>query len=96
MASDDLDPVTQITHSFASNTMRTFDYDSTGNRKRTQRDDSNGDVFAYNLSDQVNGVQLNVANPARRPLLRPISLAMPMSCAPADSDNVKCLDLGLH
>jgi hypothetical protein len=51
MASDDLDRVTQITHSFASNTMRTFDYDSTGNRKRTQRDDSNGDVSAYNLSD---------------------------------------------
>jgi RHS repeat-associated protein len=73
-AYDNLDRVTHIGHSFAPfPTTRTLDYgyDSVGNRLWTQRDGGSGDVFRYDLNDQVNGVWLNVINPTATPPPRP-------------------------
>jgi RHS repeat-associated protein len=65
---DNLDRVTRITHAL-NGTTRTFDYDydSVGNRKWTKRDGSNGDVFGYDLNDQVIAVLLDIPNPDRTP-----------------------------
>jgi len=48
-----------------------YDYDSVGNRKWIKRDGGNGDVFAYDLADQVNGVKLDVPNPSATPTPTP-------------------------
>jgi RHS repeat-associated protein len=65
-AYDVLDRVTNITHSLANNATRTFDYgyDSVANRKWTRRTGNVGDLFLYDLNDQVAGVWLNVSNPS--------------------------------
>jgi RHS repeat-associated protein len=62
---DALDQVTSIVHAL-NGTTRRFDYayDNVGNRKWTKREGNVGDVFGYDLADQVTGVQLNVANPS--------------------------------
>ena len=61
---DALGRVTNVTHSLSGDT-RTLDYayDNVGNRKWTKRDNGNGDVFGYDLSDQVMAVKLNIASP---------------------------------
>jgi YD repeat-containing protein len=62
---DVLDRVTSVAHAL-NGTTRTFSYGydtNSNNRKWTQRDGANGDVFSYDLADQVTGVQLDVANP---------------------------------
>jgi RHS repeat-associated protein len=61
---DALDRVTNISH-VLNGTTRTlgYAYDSVSNRKWTKRDGGNGDVFAYDLNDQVTTTLLNVANP---------------------------------
>lgn len=65
---DVLDRVTHIDHAFATGggDTRTFDYayDSVSNRKWTKRDGGHGDVFGYDLNDQVTATQLDVADPA--------------------------------
>lgn len=65
---DALDRVTNLSHAL-NGTPRTFDYayDSVSNRKWTKRDGGNGDVFAYDLNDQVTTTLLNVANPNTTP-----------------------------
>jgi RHS repeat-associated protein len=71
---DPLDRVTWITHSFTSGG-RGFNYGyddvSVGNRKYIRRTGTTlgdkGDVFSYDLADQVSGVQLNVASPQSTP-----------------------------
>jgi RHS repeat-associated protein len=67
-AYDGLDRVINITHSL-NGTTRTldYDYDVVGNRKWTKRDGGNGDVFGYDLADQVNAVKLDVQNPSATP-----------------------------
>ena len=59
-----LDRVTNLSHAL-NGTTRTFDYayDSVSNRKWTKRDGGNGDVFGYDLNDQVTATLLNVGNP---------------------------------
>jgi len=44
---------------------RTFDYgyDNVGNRNWTKRDGGTGDVFGYDLNDQVTVTKLNITNP---------------------------------
>ena len=66
---DNVDRVTRITHAL-NGTTRTFDYDydSVGNRKWTKRDGGNGDVFGYDLNDQVIAVLLDVPHPDTTPL----------------------------
>src|SRR5712691_9407041 len=61
---DALDRVTHITHSLVGDT-RTFDYayDNVGNRNWVKRDSGTGDVFDYDLNDQVTVAKLNIANP---------------------------------
>ncbi len=61
---DELDRATNISHAL-NGTTRTLDYayDSVGNRKWAKRDGGNGDVFGYDLSDQVTATQLDIANP---------------------------------
>ncbi len=44
-----------------------YGYDSVGNRKLTQRDGGNGDVFDYDYADQVTAVKLNIPNPRTTP-----------------------------
>ncbi|MBV9007547.1 MAG: RHS repeat protein [Verrucomicrobia bacterium] len=53
-----------ITH-FLNGTTRTltYQYDSVGNRQWVKRDGSLGDAYGYDLADQVNATQLNIANP---------------------------------
>jgi len=56
--------VTHITHALVGGT-RTFDYayDNVGNRSWAKRDGGTGDVFGYDLNDQVTAVKLDIANP---------------------------------
>jgi YD repeat-containing protein len=70
---DLLDRVTHITHTLNVRNTRTFDYgyDSVGNRKWTKRDGDTGDVFGYDLADQVTAVKLNIANPDTTPTPTP-------------------------
>jgi RHS repeat-associated protein len=64
---DALDRVTNISHSFVSDPLgpRTFAYayDSVSNRKWTKREGGTGDIFGYDLNDQVTATLLNVGNP---------------------------------
>jgi len=64
-AYDALDRVTWVTHALNGNTRRlTYGYhDNSNNRKWAQRDLANGDVFGYDLADQVTAAKLNIANP---------------------------------
>jgi RHS repeat-associated protein len=66
---DGLDRVTHISHGL-NGTTRTFDYayDSVSNRKWTKRDGGNGDVFGYDLNDQVTATKLNITNPDTTPV----------------------------
>ena len=70
---DALDRVTWVTHSFTNNVGRWFNYgyqQNTDNRKFVRRwngQNDNGDIFAYDLADQVIGVQLNVVHPDTAP-----------------------------
>jgi RHS repeat-associated protein len=70
---DSLDRVTHIAHSLAGGNARTFDYgyDSVGNRKWIKRDGGNGDVFRYDLADEVTAVKLNIAHPDTTPTPTP-------------------------
>jgi len=74
---DGLDRVTWITHSLNGTTRQfNYGYDTNSyNRKWVRRlgtaQGDIGDVFAYDLSDQVNVVQLNVANPSATPTPAP-------------------------
>src|SRR4029077_5880247 len=71
---DPLDRVAWITHALTSGG-RGFNYDyddvSVGNCKFVRRTGTTlgdkGDVFSYDLADQVSGVQLNVTNPQSTP-----------------------------
>lgn len=62
---DALDRVTHISHALSGITAPTFDYDydAVGNRKWTKRNSANGDVFGYDLNDQVTAIKLDIANP---------------------------------
>jgi RHS repeat-associated protein len=63
---DGLDRSTHIAHAFAGGNTRTFDYgyySDTNNRKWTKRDSNKGDVFGYDLNDEVTATQLDVVNP---------------------------------
>jgi RHS repeat-associated protein len=63
---DALDRVTHIGHAFAGGNTRTFDYGYhplTNNRKWTKRDNNKGDVFGYDLNDEVTQNQLEILNP---------------------------------
>jgi RHS repeat-associated protein len=64
---DALNRATSISHALTSGTpgtrTLTYDYDSVGNRKWVKRDGGNGDVYGYDLTDQVIATQLNIANP---------------------------------
>ncbi|MBV9008360.1 MAG: RHS repeat protein, partial [Verrucomicrobia bacterium] len=53
-----------ISHAL-NGTTRTFgyQYDSVGNREWVKRDGGTGDVYSYDLSDQVTTTQLNIPNP---------------------------------
>ena len=71
---DALDRVTWITHSLTGRTPGfNYGYDnvSVGNRKYIRRTGTTlgdkGDVFSYDLADQVSGVQLNVTSPQSTP-----------------------------
>jgi RHS repeat-associated protein len=69
-AYDNLDRVTQITPSL-NGTTRTFDYGYQTNsydRKWTKHEDGYGDVFGYDLADQVIAVLLDVSNPDTTPV----------------------------
>jgi RHS repeat-associated protein len=61
---DALDRVTILSHAL-NGTTRTFGYayDSVSNRKWTKRDGGTGDIFGYDLNDQVTATLLNVGNP---------------------------------
>ena len=69
---DALDRVTHIGHSLNGGDTRTFDYayDSVGNRKWSKYEDGYGDVFGYDLNDQVNAVLFEVAHPDTIPVGR--------------------------
>lgn len=63
---DGLDRSTNISHAFAGGNTRTFDYGYyplTNNRKWTRRDSNKGDVFGYDLNDEVTATQLDIVNP---------------------------------
>jgi RHS repeat-associated protein len=71
---DALDRVTNISH-VLNGTTRTvqYDYDNVSNRKWTKRgggsgDALKGDVFGYDLNDQVTAVKLSVSNPDTTPV----------------------------
>ncbi len=61
---DELDRVKHIEHLF-SGAPRTldYDYDTVGNRKWAKHEDGYGDVFGYDLNDQVTAVLLDIQNP---------------------------------
>jgi RHS repeat-associated protein len=61
---DALDRVTHIEHTLFRDA-RTFDYDydSVGNRKWMKREDRSGDVYGYDLKDQVIGCWLDIMDP---------------------------------
>jgi hypothetical protein len=64
-AYDVLDRVTDVRH-YLNGEERTFEYGNdtnSNNRKWTKRDDGNGDVFGYDLADQVAAVKLDIPNP---------------------------------
>jgi RHS repeat-associated protein len=64
-AYDSLDRVTNIQHSL-NGTTRTLNYGyatNSNNRKWTKREDGYGDVFGYDLNDQVSAVLLDVQHP---------------------------------
>ena len=66
---DALDRVTHIDHSLNRSGTRTFDYDydSVGNRKYMKREDNSGDVFGYDLNDQLISGWLDIMNPVITP-----------------------------
>jgi RHS repeat-associated protein len=66
---DALDRVTNLSH-VMNGTTRTFGYayDSVSNRKWTKRDSGNGDVFGYDLNDQVTATLQNIGNPDTTPV----------------------------
>jgi RHS repeat-associated protein len=66
---DALDLVKRVDHSL-NGSHRTFDYDydSVGNRKWARRDGGNGDVFGYDVNDQVTAVVLGVPHPDSTPV----------------------------
>jgi RHS repeat-associated protein len=66
---DGLDRVTHIRHAL-NGTTRTFDYgyDSVSNRTWTKRDGGSGDIFGYDLNDQVTATKLDIANPDTTPV----------------------------
>jgi RHS repeat-associated protein len=62
---DNLDRVTSIQH-LLNDTTRTLNYGyypNSNNRKWTKHEDGYGDVFGYDLADQVTAVLLDVQNP---------------------------------
>jgi len=61
---DALDRVTHVQHDLFQDT-RSFDYgyDAVGNRKWMKREDNSGDVFGYDLNDQVIACWLDIMNP---------------------------------
>jgi RHS repeat-associated protein len=63
---DALDRTTRITHAFTGGNTRTFDYGYwplSNNRKWAKRDNNKGDVFGYDLNDEVTATQLDILNP---------------------------------
>jgi len=55
-----------MVHHFHNNTSRSFDYgyDSmSNNRTWTKREDDSGDVFGYDLNDQVTACWLDILSP---------------------------------
>jgi RHS repeat-associated protein len=68
-APDVRDRLTSITHTL-NGTTRSLNYgyyDDSNNRKWTKRDGGAGDVFGYDLNDQVIAVLLDVDNPNTKP-----------------------------
>jgi RHS repeat-associated protein len=69
-APDARDRLTSITHAL-NGTTRSLNYgyyDDSNNRKWTKRDGGAGDVFGYDLNDQVIAVLLDVDNPNTKPV----------------------------
>jgi RHS repeat-associated protein len=61
---DGLNRVMNISHVLNGGTRTlAYDYDSVGNRKWVKRDGANGDVYGYDLNDQVTATLQNIANP---------------------------------
>ncbi len=59
-----MDRVTNISHALSGATRTlSYNYDSVGNRNWVKRDGANGDVYDYDLNDQVTATKLNIANP---------------------------------
>jgi RHS repeat-associated protein len=67
---DALDRVTNVTHPLHRDHTRTFDYayDSVGNRLWSKYEDGYGDVFGYDLNDQVTAVQFEIQHPDQTPV----------------------------
>lgn len=61
---DSRDSVMSVSHALTSGTRSfTYAYDDVGNRQWMKRESGLGDVYGYDLADQVDAVQLNVSNP---------------------------------
>ena len=68
---DALDQVHWVTHTLVgAGRWFSYDYDAVGNRKWSRwwnGQETRGDVFGYDLADQVDAVQLNILNPDTTP-----------------------------
>jgi uncharacterized protein RhaS with RHS repeats len=61
---DAMDRVLNVTHALVGATRTlAYGYDVVGNRTFVRRDGRLGDTYGYDLADQVNASQFNIANP---------------------------------